>query len=117
MEGSQEGITVRPGEAPGTVVVEGGLHKANAALFAERLAALTGTTPALLTLELRDLEVIDGVSLAAMVNAIRTLSAKGHRVRLVGAPQLLGHNLYRVGMLAGTHAVELVNTREEEPYG
>ena len=52
-----------------------------------------------------------------MVNALRALRRRCRRLVLVHAPQILAHNLYRVGMLDGEDAVELEAMREDEPYG
>ena len=69
-----------------------------------------------LRIELAEFEIADGMAAVAAVNAVRRL-AIGRRVVLVEAPQILGHNLYRVGALEGDTAITLEAMREDEAYG
>lgn len=68
-------------------------------------------------LELFDLEIVDGVAATHAVNIVRSLLHRYAEVTLEGAPQLLAHNLYRVGLLYDGAPLHLIATREEEPYG
>lgn len=69
-----------------------------------------------LELDLAELDSMDGESVAVMVNLIRQAVDGGAAVRVVRAPQMLAHTLYKIGMLIPT-GVELVEPRVEEPYG
>lgn len=68
-------------------------------------------------LEMSELDVLEGPPVAAFVSLLRELARHATRLTLVAAPQLLAHNLYRVGALQGRWAIVLVDPREEEPYG
>jgi len=68
------------------------------------------------TVDLSELDVVDGPALARAASALRSL-ARRTPLLIVGAPQILAHTLYRVGALEGPHAIRLSDTREEEPYG
>jgi hypothetical protein len=66
-------------------------------------------------LDLSDLDVEDGPSLARWVSELR---ARAEREPLVldHCPQLLAHTLYKAGVL-GHGRITLARVREEEPYG
>lgn len=64
-------------------------------------------------LDLSDLDIADSAALIALVDAIRALAGSAH-VRIRSAPQLLGHTLYRLGVLDG--AITLEDMREDEAY-
>ena len=68
-------------------------------------------------LDLHGLDIEDGVALATCINSLRELRARTSGLVLRGAPQMLGHNLYRTGMLEGPRAVELIEMRLDEPSG
>ena len=68
----------------------------------------------LTSLDLEELELIDGVAVARMVDLIRLLLNGSGRVRVLKSPQSLAHTLYRVGMLEGDARLELVDPRQEE---
>jgi ABC-type transporter Mla MlaB component len=95
-----------------TLSLQGELDAAGVAAFAAELAALP-PMPGPLLLELSDFDIVDGVAAVAAVNVVREL-ARGRRLVLRAAPQLLAHNLYRVGDLEGGRLV-LEATREDEP--
>jgi len=101
--------------------IEGELTEANASEFETRLQALgANTVSGELTgtvLEMSGLDIEDGVALVTAINALRLLRDRSSTLILSGAPQILGHNLYRVGMLDGSAAVELVEMRLDEPSG
>lgn len=67
-------------------------------------------------LDLHELEFDRGVELTHWVDTIREHLRVHGRVRIHGCPQMLAHTLYKVGMLTDPR-LELVDTREEEPYG
>jgi ABC-type transporter Mla MlaB component len=69
-----------------------------------------------LELDLADLEIVDPVGVLASVDAIRALAKTAEHLVIRGAPQLLGHNLYRSGLLEASSGIELVEMREDEPY-
>ncbi len=96
--------------------IEGELNQANAAVFEQQIAALE-INPDGVALDLIEFDVGDGIAIATAINAIRHLLKRTKKVKLIGAPQILCHNIYRVGLLeTGTH-IELVAMREDEPYG
>ena len=68
----------------------------------------------LTSLDLEELELIDGAAVARMVDLIRLLLNVSGRVRVFKSPQSLAHTLYRVGMLEGDSRLELIEPREEE---
>ncbi len=68
----------------------------------------------LTSLDLEELELIDGAAVARMVDLIRLLLNGSRRVRVLKSPQSLAHTLYRVGMLEGDARLELVEPRQEE---
>jgi anti-anti-sigma regulatory factor len=99
-----------------TILIAGDLAEANALEFERQINALNidpGSSS--IILNLHGLDIDDGAALATVVNAIRRLRTRASRLVLIGAPQMLGHNLYRVGLLGGEHAIELVEMRQDEP--
>lgn len=81
-------------------------------------ASLTPWTgPGAVELDLTELEIADASGALAAVEAIRALAAVAQPVVIRGAPQLLGHNLYRAGLLETGSRIELIDMREDEPYG
>lgn len=108
---------VRFTEEDHEIVVVGDLNELNASAFAAnaRGLAIKASTP--FTLNLSGLDIDDGVALAICVNVLRELRYRASRVVLRGAPQMLGHNLYRVGMLEGPAKIELIDMRLDEPTG
>ncbi|MEM7151758.1 MAG: hypothetical protein AAF799_02905 [Myxococcota bacterium] len=67
-------------------------------------------------LELAELDIDDGPSLARLVTRIRELMREHGQVHIHDCPQLLAHTLYKAGELRHG-ALTLVSVREEEPYG
>jgi len=94
--------------------VEGSLAGEQAAALERALLAAEAHLEAgELVLDLGDLELDDGVATALAVRAIRALLAR-RPLRLVEAPQMLAHTLYKVGGLEdGRLVVESV--RADEP--
>ena len=68
----------------------------------------------LTSLDLEELELLDGAAVARMVDLVRLLLSAYRRVRVLNSPQSLAHTLYRVGMLEGEARLELVDPRQEE---
>lgn len=95
----------------GSIMTEGELNSENAIEFESFLRTVEAHSKTI-TLDLLALDIEDGVALATTVNALRELRARAARVIIRGAPQLLGHNLYRLGLL---ESLELVDMREDEP--
>ena len=94
--------------------VEGELAGAQAAALEPALLAQEASLEAgELTLDLEGLELEDGVATALAVNAIRALLER-RALRLVGAPQMLAHTLYKVGGLQGGRLV-VESARSDEP--
>ena len=99
----------------GAVAVEGDLAASNADEFARRLLALDPDARGEIRLDLRGLDFDDGPALAIAITVLRQLSTRASKLILIGAAQMLCHNLYRVGLLGGH--IELVDMREDEPAG
>ena|SRR5437868_2718232 len=106
-------VVQRPGCA---VIIEGDLTASNADEFAHHLLALKLDSRGEIRLDLRGLDLDDGTALAVAVNALRQLDGRASKLILIGAPQMLCHNLYRIGLLAGGH-IDLVDMRQDEPAG
>jgi anti-anti-sigma regulatory factor len=101
----------------GPVIVEGDLNHRNAAEFERRLRALNADSSRAITLDLSGLDVDDGLALVTAMNSLRELRNRSAKIILTGAPQMLCHNLYRVGLLGESGAVELIDMRLDEPAG
>lgn len=65
--------------------------------------------------DLCELELDTGLELARWVDELRALVRRHGRVRVRACPQMLAHTLYKAGLLRDGR-IELVETREEEPY-
>ena len=100
-----------------SILVEGDLREQNASDFESRVRTLVVDPGGSLILDLRGLDIEDGIALATCINSLRELRARVNVLVLRGAPQMLGHNLYRTGMLEGPGAVEMVDMRLDEPSG
>lgn len=98
----------------GTLIIRGELDAAQADMFAAEVAAL-GALPDPLTVDLGSFDIADAHAAVTAVNTMRTL-ARGRCLVLHAAPQILAHNLYRVGDLE-QGSLRLEATREDEPYG
>lgn len=98
------------------VIIEGELTEANAEEFERQVFDLLQRTGQKITLDLYGLDIEDGIALATVINSLRRLRAHKARLTLKGAPQMLGHNLYRVGLLDGD-GITLVDMRLDEPSG
>lgn len=97
-------------------IIEGDLTASNAEQFARRLLALNPDARGEIRLDLHALDIDDGAAIAVAINVLRQLCARASKLILIGAPQMLGHNLYRLGLLGGG-GLELVDMRQDEPAG
>ena len=104
-------------DSEGATLVVGDLREQNASEFEFRLGELMVEPGASVILDVHGLYIEDGVALATCINALRELRTRVSGLVLRGAPQMLGHNLYRIGMLEGPAAVDLVDMRLDEPSG
>jgi hypothetical protein len=66
-------------------------------------------------IDLAEVDFEDGESLAKAIEILRHLRIRAPRLTLIRAPQMLCHNLYRVGLLDGPGAIELIEMRQDEP--
>lgn len=101
---------------PDQLVIAGELNTVNIGLLVRYLRNLRLAPQGDLTLLLDGLDASHGASLALFISLLRELRLHQRSLTLVGAPQVLGHNLYRANLLVGTHAIQLVGMREDEPY-
>ena len=101
----------------GSISLVGDLNEQNASAFSAEATKLAVGARRSITLNLCSFDIDDGVALATCINVLRDLRAMVHKLVLRGAPQMLGHNLYRAGMLDGSRAIELVDMRLDEPSG
>ncbi len=98
------------------LVVEGTVPSGSGAAFANALLqAGRGVVVAWgsLEIDLLDLELQTGVTVAETVNAIRALTEWHNEIRLHSAPQMLAHTLYKAGLLEEGD-IQLVDPREDE---
>lgn len=109
-------VTVTP-RADGVFVIEGDLSQLNAVAFESLVGALAVEVEGEVALDLVGLDLTDGISIATAINAVRELLSRTRRVKLIAAPQILCHNLYRVGLLGTDERIVLIAMREDEPYG
>ena len=91
--------------ATGKIVVEGEVDRDSGTAFCE---ALGEALSAGLSVDMRDLDIDDGVAMAGTVSVIR----RHLPIRILHAPQMLAHTLYKIGML-DTGLVELVLPRTD----
>lgn len=94
------------------LILRGELSRSNAPALQEWLQDL----PSIAKLELAEFDIEDGVAATYAVNAVRLLRSRVSLLQIVGAPQVLAHNLYRTGLLA-EGGIELKQMREDEAYG
>ena len=96
-------------ETPEGFAIAGDINRADLpALFAALTAGL---------LDLEAADIVAGATMAGLTAFIRRrLLVEGRPVVIRGAPQLLAHNLYRVGCLNHPQ-LTLIETRSEEAYG
>ncbi len=63
-----------------------------------------------------DFERDPGLAVARWVDDLRALAREHGFIRVLACPQMLAHTLYKAGLLRDGR-IELVDVREEEPYG
>lgn len=66
-------------------------------------------------IDLDDLEIVDGPTLARLVTGLRQDAERGPPLMLVHCPQMLAHTLYKAGVL-GAGRIHIASMREEEPH-
>jgi anti-anti-sigma factor len=113
-EGYEKSARISACASDGLAMIEGDLDTENASQLESFLRAVTTDSDQTITLDLTGLDIEDGVAVATVINALRELRARSARLVVRGAPQILGHNLYRVGLL---ESMEIVDMREDEPAG
>jgi anti-anti-sigma regulatory factor len=96
-----------------TLSLKGVVDADVAALFLEELASLS-TSDAPITIDMRQAELEDATLIGALVDQIRQAALRSGRVQLLEPPQVLAHNLYRVGALEGDSTIQLVDPRESD---
>jgi anti-anti-sigma regulatory factor len=96
------------------VVIKGELDSQNYA-YVRRAFAKPAHRGQKLVLDLTQLDIESGEVLAELVDDLRQLRKAVASLTLAGAPQMLCHNLYRVGALDGALRIELVEMRQDEP--
>jgi anti-anti-sigma regulatory factor len=101
----------------GAIIIEGDLNHENAEAFRQALGLLKAEPDSKTVLDMSGFDVDDGIGVAIAINALRDLLERAGWVQLIGAPQILGHNLYRVGLMGANTTIELIDMREDEPYG
>jgi anti-anti-sigma regulatory factor len=99
------------------ISIEGELCEENAAEVDEAFRSVSVASNGTTVLNMSAFDVMDGVGVTTVINAIRSLLERTQKIMIIAAPQMLAHNLYRVGMLAANSRIELVDMREDEPYG
>lgn len=57
-----------------------------------------------------------GLAVARWVDELRARAREHGCIRVLACPQMLAHTLYKAGLLRDGR-IELVDVREEEPYG
>lgn len=111
-----ESISMRV-DKQGRLFIGGDLYFGNAVVLFRYLQRFESAPDQALVIDLYELDIFDGKSLAMLVRELRGLRRKVASLVLVGAPQMLGHNLYRINLLSGAQAIELEEMREDEAYG
>lgn len=99
-----------------TLSCSGELSRDDLAVFEAGMTALMASSVPLV-MDMHALDIIDGMAVVAAVDGLRRLAAARQRLEIHGAPQVLGHNLYRVAALGPDSPIVLVAMREDEPYG
>src|SRR5262249_7289774 len=79
------------------ISIEGELSEENSAEFEEAFCALQVELSGSTVLDMSAFDVTDGIGVAIAINTLRYLLERTERITLIAAPQLLAHNLYRVG--------------------
>ncbi|AOV18257.1 hypothetical protein BJI67_15365 [Acidihalobacter aeolianus] len=104
-------------DADGILHLQGELVARDLPGFLECLAAeLQADVMGNITLDLAELDLLDATAVIGLLERLRGLADSGRTVVVRHAPQNLAHSLYRVGALSHP-GLQLVEPREEEPYG
>jgi len=106
----------RPAAGPPVIIVEGILARPTAASLEGLLATLLHKASGPASLDLTDLDIEDTEGMLALVDLLRAQQRAGVALTLIGAPQALGHNLYRSRLIEGPNAIRLVDMRQDEPF-
>jgi anti-anti-sigma regulatory factor len=101
----------------GDVRLEGELNRDNVEEFERKLMSVRVEPGCAITLDLSGLDIEDSFAMASAISALRDLCERAGGLVIRGAPQMLGHNLYRVGLLGGSRRIELLGMRLDEPAG
>lgn len=111
----KEGIELRREDTPRAVrfFVSGDVDADSAREMIERICGTEGANLAL-ELDLEEMDLADAAAVAVLVDGTRDLLDHFDNVRLLRAPQMLAHNLYRVGMLREGGRLGLIAPRQEE---
>jgi ABC-type transporter Mla MlaB component len=103
--------------ADNTIRIAGELSGDGVDEFERRMRFVQVEAGRAITLDLTGLDIEDSLAVACAINVLRDLCVRACGVVVLGAPQMLGHNLYRVGLLGGPRRVTLVDMRQDEPAG
>lgn len=111
-----ESVSMRVDEQ-GRLIICGDLYRGNAIVLINYLRNFQEDAPKNLEVDLSQLDISDGTPMALLLNELRSLRKSLDSLVLIGAPQMLGHNLYRANLLEGPESIELREMREDEAYG
>ena len=100
-----------------TIIIEGELCEATASELDALVGTFASQARGAISLDLSRLDIDDGAGLVAAIDFLRRLHSRSSKLVLTGAPQMLCHNLYRVGLLGGGDPIELIDMRQDEPAG
>lgn len=114
--GNNSDIQVMEQRQEGRIAIEGELHRANAYDFVHQLRTMTPNSTNKVTLDLAGLDIEDGLALTTAVSALKDLKLRSEKVVLTAAPQILGHNLYQLGLLEGYAPIEVTDMRLDESF-
>lgn len=106
----------REGETT-TVHVEGVLRGDARETFRQQLARILSEQDRSLVFELLTFDIDDEIALTAVMNLFRELLDQDRQLTVRHCPQMLAHNLYKAGLLAGERAIRIGSVRKEEPHG
>ena len=105
-----------PASGPSVIILEGILACTTAASLEGLVAHLLQKAPGPAALDLTDLDIEDTDGMLALVDFLRARQQAGIALTLIGAPQALGHNLYRMRIMEGPNPIRLVDMRHDEPF-
>lgn len=105
-------VVRRKDEDADVLTISGELNDDNA----DVLAVLLRDCRQVGLVDLSELDINGASAALEAVGAVRELLSGLGTLKLFHCPQILAHTLYRVGLLEGG-TLELVDPRQEEPYG